>query len=336
MRRTSGASASNLTVNYGLRYERINPFTEAEDRLNGFIPGMQSTVRPDAPRGLVFPGDPGIGEGIAHSYNAYMPRVGVAWDPSGDGIWSVRASYGLLLRPVPERRRHGLAGGDQRRAVGAVRPVQRRRPQLPEPLPWAPVADRDSVRPAGDGVRARRRRQAAVRAGLEHRRPARAASIAISSKRDTSARRADICRATSKSNPAVFGPGATAQNADRRRHLRQLSGRRQRLRLLDRRHAAKHHELVVPRRSVQPVAPIRRRRRLQRLLLVFARERLPVGDEPLRRGGQAAGRRERSGAEPVRSRGRIRTVALRRAASLRRQRQLDGPGAGRRRRRRSS
>ena len=40
--------------------------TEIDDRLTGFIPGVQSQVRPDAPRGLVFPGDSGIGDGIAH------------------------------------------------------------------------------------------------------------------------------------------------------------------------------------------------------------------------------------------------------------------------------
>jgi len=88
--------SSRLTFNYGLRYERINPFTEANDRLNGFIPNVQSEVRPEAPRGLVFPGDPGVGRGIAHSAHAFMPRVGVAWDPTGEGIWSVRSSYGLF------------------------------------------------------------------------------------------------------------------------------------------------------------------------------------------------------------------------------------------------
>src|SRR4029453_17193870 len=89
-------ASSRVTVNYGVRYERINPFTEVEDRLNAFVPGQQSTVRPDAPKGLLFPGDAGVGKGIAHSANAFMPRAGVAWDPTGDGVWSVRASYGLF------------------------------------------------------------------------------------------------------------------------------------------------------------------------------------------------------------------------------------------------
>ncbi|HEY6509421.1 MAG TPA: TonB-dependent receptor, partial [Vicinamibacterales bacterium] len=65
-----------LTLNYGLRYERINPLTEIEDRLNAFVPGVKSQVRPDAPVGLLFPGDPGVGRGIAQSAIAFMPRAG--------------------------------------------------------------------------------------------------------------------------------------------------------------------------------------------------------------------------------------------------------------------
>src|SRR4029453_4846351 len=45
---------------------------------------------------LLFPGDAGIGDGIAHSFNGWMPRVGFAWDPTGRSLWSVRASYGLF------------------------------------------------------------------------------------------------------------------------------------------------------------------------------------------------------------------------------------------------
>ena len=85
-----------MTVNYGLRYERINPFTEIEDRLNAFVPSVRSQVRPDAPAGLLFPGDNGLPRGIAQSVNAFMPRLGLAWDPTGTGTWAVRASYGLF------------------------------------------------------------------------------------------------------------------------------------------------------------------------------------------------------------------------------------------------
>lgn len=89
-------AAPRMTVNYGVRYERINPITEVQDRMNGFIPGQQSTVRPDAPTGVVFPGDAGIGRGIAQSHNAFMPRLGAVWDPTGGGTWAVRASYGVF------------------------------------------------------------------------------------------------------------------------------------------------------------------------------------------------------------------------------------------------
>lgn len=90
----------NLTLNLGVRWEAINPNSEVRNRLNGFAPGVQSTVHPDAPRGIVFPGDEGIGAGIAQNYYAgWMPRIGFAWDPFGDGKTSVRGGYAIFYDP---------------------------------------------------------------------------------------------------------------------------------------------------------------------------------------------------------------------------------------------
>jgi len=89
-----------LTLNYGLRWEVITPNSEVRNRLNTFVPGVQSKVYPDAPTGILFPGDPGISSGIARNYDkAFMPRVGFAWDPTGTGTWSIRSAYGIFYDP---------------------------------------------------------------------------------------------------------------------------------------------------------------------------------------------------------------------------------------------
>ena len=249
-----------MTVNYGLRYERINPFTEIEDRLNAFVPGAQSHVRPDAPRGLLFPGDAGIGKGIAQSANAFMPRVGVAWDPTGDGIWSVRASYGLFY----DQFQNGAGTASQvaisAMPCGAVQPVQRRRPQLPEPVSRARrfPSPNTFVRPS-TRVRARRGRQAAVGAELERRRAARRSSTATSSRRATSAPAGTHLPRNVEANPAVYGPGATAQNADRRRIYANCPADGSACDFSTIAMLRNITRVELPRRPGQPVAPLRRR-----------------------------------------------------------------------------
>ncbi len=87
----------HFTFTYGLRYEINTPYTDIRNRMNAWAPGRQSEVRPDAPAGLLFPGEPGVPAGIASiDYHEFMPRIGLGWDPIGDGRTTVRAGYGIF------------------------------------------------------------------------------------------------------------------------------------------------------------------------------------------------------------------------------------------------
>jgi hypothetical protein len=87
----------HLTVSGGLRYELPLPFVDRNDALNAFHPGVQSQRFPNAPVGLVYPGDPGVPRGTyATDKNNVAPRIGAVWDPVGDGKTTVRAAWGVF------------------------------------------------------------------------------------------------------------------------------------------------------------------------------------------------------------------------------------------------
>ncbi len=90
-----------VTLNLGIRYDLQQPLTDPQDRKLAFVPGRQSQVSPGAPEGLLFPGDEGISRGIVNwDRNNLAPRVGVAWDPRGDGRLSVRAGAGIFFGSI--------------------------------------------------------------------------------------------------------------------------------------------------------------------------------------------------------------------------------------------
>ena len=90
-----------FTLNLGLRYQINTPYTEINDRLAGFRPGVKSTVQPNAPVGLVYPGDSGVPDGLVPTYKkGFSPRIGLSWDPTGSGKMSVRAAYGITYESL--------------------------------------------------------------------------------------------------------------------------------------------------------------------------------------------------------------------------------------------
>ncbi len=82
-------------------------WSEKYNQIPTYLVGEQSVVYPNAPRGLVYPGDPGVPYTLVPSQNRFSPRAGIAWSPGdlpgllnkitgGAGKTSVRAGYGIF------------------------------------------------------------------------------------------------------------------------------------------------------------------------------------------------------------------------------------------------
>lgn len=206
----------NFTFNYGLRWEAINPNTEIRDRLNGFAPGVQSRVHPEAPLGILFPGDEGVGAGIAQNYYAgFMPRIGVAWDPTGRGDWSIRAGYAIFYDPFSNGANIAATS-----AVSATPDVQFNQMSgnvnfanpyagFPEPQPntFARPTTMLAMDPSARPPYAQDWNFSIQHAFFK---------TYVVDARYVGTKGTRLPR-TVEMNPSVYGPGATAGNADRRR-----------------------------------------------------------------------------------------------------------------------
>jgi Carboxypeptidase regulatory-like domain/TonB-dependent Receptor Plug Domain len=86
-----------LTLNLGLRWDPFFPYTDVNNRLGCYRPGEKSQVYVNAPVGVVYPGDPACPKGgYDPSWADLGPRIGLAYDPIGDGKSSIRAGYGMF------------------------------------------------------------------------------------------------------------------------------------------------------------------------------------------------------------------------------------------------
>ena len=94
-----------LTANFGVRWE---PYTavyqsRAHQDLHFdstlFAQNVRSSYYTTAPAGLVFSGDPQYSCGNSFNcpkWDKFFPRVGLAWDPKGDGKMTIRVAYGMF------------------------------------------------------------------------------------------------------------------------------------------------------------------------------------------------------------------------------------------------
>jgi len=87
----------NLTLTLGLRYEYNQPKFDTRGRSFSIVAGQKSTRFPNAPRGLLFPGDAAAPKGSNFSdFNDFGPRFGFAWDPFGTAKTSIRGGFGVF------------------------------------------------------------------------------------------------------------------------------------------------------------------------------------------------------------------------------------------------
>ncbi len=126
---------SNLTLNYGIRWELNTPMKDIGQKVQTYRPGQNSTVYPCAlgannplsetfgsdcgaagvlPTGLVVPGDHGVQAGLTSTYyKSFAPRIGIAWSPGatdgflgklfgGPGKSSIRAGFGIFYNPIEQ------------------------------------------------------------------------------------------------------------------------------------------------------------------------------------------------------------------------------------------
>jgi hypothetical protein len=223
----------NFTLNIGVRYEYGAPLTELHDRVATFRAGQQSTVFPDAPVGLVYPGDKGISRSTySPDRNNFAPRFGFAWDPSGNGKLSIRGGVGMFYN-VPESELTLQFLGQAPFGIGPVEVAvtdfthpfsSSLQNPVPQPFPFTPVArgghfDFTGIAPVGltimdPNFRTPYSMQWSLQVQYQLAKDWLADAAYVGSNGRKLLNRREI-------NPGLIQPGATDANTDNRRVLNQ-------------------------------------------------------------------------------------------------------------------
>lgn len=86
---------SNLTINFGLRWDDFgNPWSRDPLTVFGnFFFGAGTTIQQQIANGAAIQHEHALSRSIT---DILSPRGGIAWDPTGSGVWSVRAGGGVF------------------------------------------------------------------------------------------------------------------------------------------------------------------------------------------------------------------------------------------------
>jgi hypothetical protein len=101
----------SVTLNYGVRWDLMQYWSEKFNQIPTFVLGQQSKVYPTAPTNLVYPTDAGVPRTLVPQQNKFAPRIGIAYSPSrhdgfigklvgGPGKTSIRAGFGLFYSVI--------------------------------------------------------------------------------------------------------------------------------------------------------------------------------------------------------------------------------------------
>jgi len=107
----SWRATNSLTLNFGVRWDLMEYWSEKYNQIPTFIPGEQSQVYTQAFPSLVYAGDKGVPNTLVPSSNRFSPRLGVAYSPGatdgllskitgGPGNSSIRAGYGIYYSVI--------------------------------------------------------------------------------------------------------------------------------------------------------------------------------------------------------------------------------------------